>query len=268
MTLFDWIFGGIENPPIQGQWGPLHIAVMLACVACIIGFHFLVKHAKNQEKTRKVILYTLSGSVLFFEVSMRIVNLLKRFVFHIQDYVSDLSALEILIPRPWCAIACWLLIACVFVNKKFFYNFASLSALLCSVIYFAYPGVGFNSQYLLFDNWYSILTHALLLTTSITLIVLKFTDFKYKDFWKLALCFVATFAYGFIEIFVFKSYGDPMYFMPGGDIQAGILKISYGLYLFLYITLIVVYINAFYLVGDKANVKNFFKKVKGKLHKK
>ena len=268
MTFFDWLFGGIENPGIQGQWGPVHISIMLLCVACIVGFYFLVRHAKNKEKTRKVILYTLSGSVLFFEVTIRIVNLLKRFVFHIEDYVSDLSAFEILIPRPWCAISCWLLIACVFVNKKFFYNFASLSALLCSAIFFAYPGVGFNSQYLLFDNWYSILTHALLLTTSITLIVLKFTDFKYKDFWKVALGFIATFVYGFIEIFVFKSYGDPMYFMPNGDIQAGILKISYGLYLFLYITLIVVYVNVFYLIGDKANVKTFVQKVKEKLHKK
>ena len=99
--------------------------------------------------------------------------------------VMALDALWIIIPKPWCAVSCWLLIACVFVKKSWFYNFASLSALLCSVIFFSYPGVGYNNEHLLFENWYSILTHALLLTMSITLIVLKFTDFRYREIWKL-----------------------------------------------------------------------------------
>ena len=48
--------------------------------------------------------------------------------------------------------------------------------------------------------------------------------------------------------------------MPNGDIQADILKISYGLYLCLYILLIVVYVNVFHLIGDKAAVKAFFRR--------
>ena len=174
--------------------------------------------------------------------------------------MEGLSLLWIIMPKPWCAISCWALMFSVLIKKKFFYNYASLSALLCSVIFFSYPGVGFNNEYILFDNVYSIVTHALLLTMSITLITLKFTDFKYKDFWKFAVCFGVTFVYGLIEIYLLKLVADPMYFMPNGDIQAGILKISYGLYLFLYIFLIVVYTNAFYLVQDKQTVKNFFKK--------
>ena len=96
------------------------------------------------------------------------------------------------------------------------------------------------------------------------MIVLKFTSFRYKEFWKLAVCFALTFVYGLIEIYILKIQSDPMYFMPGGDIQAGILNISYGLYLFLYITLIVVYVNAFYLIEDRAAVKSFFSKLKRK----
>ena len=77
---------------------------------------------------------------------------------------------------------------------------------------------------------------------------------------KLAICFALTFVYGLVQIFILKTQEDPMYFMPNGDIQADILKISYGLYLFLYILLIVVYVNVFHIIGDKAAVKAFFKK--------
>jgi hypothetical protein len=98
----------------------------------------------------------------------------------------------------------------------------------------------------------------MLLTMSITLMVLKVTEFKYKHMWKLVLCFALTFGYGLLQIFVLKTQEDPMYFMPNGDIQADILKISYGLYLFLYIALIVVYVNVFHLIADKAAVKALF----------
>ena len=54
---------------------------------------------------------------------------------------------------------------------------------------------------------------------------------------------------------------EPMYFMPDGDIQADILKIPYALYLAGYIFLIVVYVNAFYLISDRKNVKQYFLKI-------
>ena len=53
-----------------------------------------------------------------------------------------------------------------------------------------------------------------------------------------------------------------MYFMPDGDIQADILRISYGLYLFAYIAVIVIYINTAYMLDDKAAVRNFFRRLK------
>ena len=156
---------------------------------------------------------------------------------------------------------CLLAFDCLqFVKKTFFYNFASLSGLLCAVIFFAYPGVGYNNEIILFENLYSIVTHALLLTMSVTLIVLKVTDFKYKHMGKLAICFMLTYVYGLVQIFLLKTQEDPMYFMPNGDIQADILKISYGLYLFLYIMLIVAFVNVFHVIGDKATVKAFFKR--------
>ena len=260
MTFTQWFFGGIENPRVENQWGPLHIATLVVCVALIIAFHFIVKKSKNPEKARRGIVCAMAGAIAFFEIASRFMYFMKLYYFQ-QPEMNGTGLLWILLPKPWCAISCWLLIACVFVKKTFFYNFASLSALLCSVIFFAYPGVGYNNQYLLFDNWYSILTHSLLLTMSISLIVLKVTNFRYREIWKLAICFVLTFAYGFLQIFVLKTQTDPMYFMPHGDIQEDILGISYGLYLFLYIALMLIYVNAFHLIDDKQTVKGFFRRL-------
>ncbi len=262
MSFHDWLFGAgvIDNPWEPHQWGFLHILTMVISILFIFAFSFITKNSKNKQKTAKIIIITLVSLILFFELTSRIVYCIKKYSLN-QTMMEGLSFLWILLPKPWCAISCWVLIASVLVNKKFFYNYASLSALLCSFIFFCYPGVGFNNKYILFDNLYSIVTHALLLTTSISLITLKFTDFSYKNFWKFALCFVITFIYGIIEIYVLKLSNDPMYFMPNGDIQAGILHIGYGLYLALYILLILIYTNAFYLIQDRKNVKSFFNKL-------
>ncbi len=247
MSFIDWLFGGVNNPYVDGRWGLLHILTLVICVGCIFGFYFIVKKAKNPEKMRSRIICTMAAAIAFFEIMIRFVRLMSLYYF--QQVAFDINTLAwVLIPRPWCAISCWLLMACVFVKKPFFYNFASLSALLCSVIFFSYPGVGYNSKYILFDNLYSIVTHALLLTMSITLIVLKFTDFRYKHMLKLVISFALTFVYALFLIYVLEIEPDPMYFMPGGDIQEDILGISYGLYLFLYCLLLVVYVNAFHLV--------------------
>lgn len=261
MTFSQWLFGGIENPFKAGQWGVLHIATLLACAMLIIGFYLIVKYAQNQERAKKIIVCSLVGAIAFFEIMIRFVYSVKLYYLH-QPEMNGVTWYWILLPKPWCAVSCWALIASVFVKKRFFYNFSSLSALLCAIIFFIYPGVGYNNEHLLFENWYSILTHALLLTTSITLMTLKIADFKYSEIWKVAVCFLLTFAYAFFEIFVLKVEPDPMYFMPGGDIQADILKIPYGLYLFGYITLIVVYINVAHMLSDKEKVKGIFAKRK------
>lgn len=251
MTFVQWLFGGIDNPYKAGQWGPLHIGTLLTCAALIIGFSLLVKHARNRERTKKIIVSSLLGAILFFEIMIRFVQCVKLYHLHLPE-MEGITLLWIILPKPWCAISCWALMASIFVKRRFFYNFASLSALLCSFIFFIYPGVGYNNEYLLFENWYSILTHALLLTTSITMMILQYTDFRYAEFWKTAVCFAATFVYAFVEIFLLHIQTDPMYFMPGGDIQAGILRMNYGLYIYLYVILLIVYINVPYIISRRS----------------
>ena len=137
-----------------------------------------------------------------------------------------------------------------------------MTALLCSLIFFVYPSVGFNNKYILFENLYSIATHSLLLITSITLITLKFTKFEYKTIWKEGICFAVILAYVFLEIYGLKIESDPMYFMPGNDVME-ILGLGYSAYLVVYILFIAIYFNIFYLIDDRKFVfKKFNKKEK------
>ena len=56
-----------------------------------------------------------------------------------------------------------------------------------------------------------------------------------------------------ITIYVLKIENDPLYFMPNGDIQ-DILSVTYPIYLAIYITFMTIYINLFYLIGDRKTV--------------
>ena len=81
MTFTQWLFGEIENPVINGRWGPLHIATLVICVLCIVGFHFLVKRSANKEKTTACILYTMAGLIAFLEIMIRFVYFMKLYYF-------------------------------------------------------------------------------------------------------------------------------------------------------------------------------------------
>lgn len=255
MTFKDWIYSSYPNPKINGQWGALHIITLLLCIGIIVTLALTLR--KRSLKARRIVLFSLAGLIFLFELTRRII------IFSQMTDITFNSFMGTLLPRPWCAIACWTIMIAVLVNKKTLYNFASFSALLCAIIFFAYPGVGFNNKYILFENLYSICTHALLLITSITFITLKFTKFEYKTIWKDLICYGVVLAYALLEIFVLKIESDPMYFMPGSDIQE-ILGIGYGAFLALYIIFIIIYINLFYLIDDRKNVKKLFKRKNAK----
>lgn len=260
MTFLDWLFeaGSFNNPYKAGQWGFLHILTLVLIVGAIVGSYFLVKYSKDKEKTAKTIILIFAITLSFFEFAQRAVYIVRRFYYNVSD-MEGLTLFWILIPKPWCAVACWTVVAAAFIKKKFLYNFASIQGLICTIIYFAYPGTGFNNEYIMFSNFYSIITHALLLTMSVLFIVFKYAKFEYKNIWKELICFVVVFGYGFLEIFVFKTFADPMYFMPSGDIQ-GILGVDYGVYLALYIGFLVVYTNVFYVISDYKTIKNLLVK--------
>lgn len=239
MDFKDWFFTNYPANSSVQAWGVGHILTLVGCIGIIIALALCLR--KKDEKTKRIVLWILTGLIILFEVVRRIANLSKN-----TDW-SFTSIMHILLPRPWCAIACWTLIVAAIVNKKFLYNFASITALLCAIIFFSYPGVGFRSPYFLFDDLYSVVTHCLLLVESITLMTLGFTDFKYKQFWKVGVCYAVILLYTFLEIYVLKIEADPMYFMPNNDVQ-DILGIGYGAYLTVYIIFTLFYFNLFPLI--------------------
>ncbi len=249
MTFKEWLFSSYDNPSISGQWGLGHIITLISCIALIVVIGIVMRG--RSLKSRRIVLYSLVGVIFAFEIARRVINFCKGVAPNVHDILYTL------LPRPWCAIACWSLIISIFVNKKWFYNFASITALLCALIFFAYPGVGFNNKYILFENLYSICTHSLLLVTSISLITMHFTSFKYKGAWRELICIAVVYIYSILEIYVLKISGDPLYFMPGNDILK-ILGVSWGVYLVIYILFMLVYLNTFYLIDDRSTVKSVF----------
>lgn len=246
MDLKDWIFSVYPpNSEINGAWGTLHILTLAFCILTIVALAFLFRN--KEEKTRRAVIIVIAGIILLFEISRRVINFTKH-----TDIDSD-AFLYFLLPRPWCAISCWFMMASVVANKKFLYNYASASALLCALIFFAYPMAGFNNKYLLFENVYSIMTHACLLVGSITMITLRFIDFEYKGAWKELICLLATYLYATVETLC-GIEGDPLYFMPGNDAQDILgMNNAYGVYLALYIAFIAVYFSAFYVTKWLSN---------------
>ena len=155
--------------------------------------------------------------------------------------------LKTLLPRPGCAISVWLVFIAVIVDKKFFYNFASIIAILCGFIFFVYPEAGYNNQYILFENVYSIFSHTVFSAAAICFITYGFTDFDYKDGIKELICLAVLLVYTFLEIYVLKTEPDPFYFMPKNEVQE-IIGMSYTLYLPCYLAFIVVYFALFYVL--------------------
>ena len=262
MTFNEWFFGknsaintGFDNPSVNMQWKLPHILVLLTCIATIITIACIFR--KKSDRARKIVLWVLVGAILFFEVIRRVKNIISMVI---SNNLALDDWLYTLLPRPWCAISCWSLIIAATFNKKYLYNVASSTALLCAIIFFAYPSAGFNNTLMEFENIYSISTHSLLLVTSISMITLKFTDFRYKDFWKDMICLAVIMVYACIEIWILKISDNPLYFLPmeGNEVQE-ILGLGSTLYIIVYWAFLALFINLFYLINDR---KNVFKKHK------
>lgn len=239
MTLHDWIYSEYPaNAAINGRYGPLHIGVMLLCVGLIL----IIACLRNKsDKVRYRTLLILAASIAVLEIARRVINLSRG--------VDSLSGLAyILLPRPWCAISCWVTMAAVATRKKLLYNFSAMISLLCALVFFAYPSVGFNHRVILFENFYSIATHSLLLITSVSMMTLGFTDFRYEkqQIKKTAAMLACVYGYAAAEILL-KIEPDPLYFMPGNEVQA-FLGVGYGPFLVIYVVFLAFYFSVFYLV--------------------
>lgn len=241
MTFLDWLYSRYpENSAYNGRYGFLHISVMAGMVLLSALFYLFFR--KNSLKCRENVIKVLAVLVLVFEITRRVINISRG----ITDFDN---LLYVLLPRPWCAISCWFLIFTAFLKKTSLYNFTAANALLCALIFFSYPAVGFNDRYILFENVYSIGTHALLFVSALTAISLGLTDYqiKKKTIFPFIIMILSVFAYAFIEIFLLRIEPDPLYFMKGNDVQ-NFLGVNYPSYLVIYVVFLAVYFSLFYLV--------------------
>ena len=239
MKFIEWIYSTYPNPYKDGHYGLLHILSLVLIAVFVIASTIILRNRSN--KTKRGVLFVLALILIDFELARRVINLCKT---------SNLDlnlVLKILLPRPGCAISCWLVVIAVLVNKKQVYNLASLVSVLCGAIFFVYPGAGYNNEYILFENLYSIVTHVVFFTTAICFITYGFVDFKYKNIWKDLIGLAIVVVYAFLEIYLLKIEPDPFYFMPNNDVQE-IIGMGYNLYLPFYLAFVVVYVNLYYFI--------------------
>ena len=150
MSFYEWLFSTYENPRINGEWGPLHVSVLVACILLIVTISLCFRGTRaNLIKQKRAVLWVMVGTILFFGVVRRVIGICKM------DSFDMTLFLKIMLPRQWCAISCWMVIIAMIVNKKFFYNFASITSILCTLVFFAYPGAGFIYKYVLL-HYYKI----------------------------------------------------------------------------------------------------------------
>lgn len=251
MTFKDWIYGtGFDNPTINGEWGPLHITTLIICIGLIVGISIFFKN--KDEKTKRKVLLIIAGILFFFEITRRIVNITNPITF------TKYNLLWVLLPRPGCAISVWLVMLSPVINKKWFYNFASIVSILCGIVFFAYPGAGFLNKYILFENLYSIVSHSLFFIGSFLIVTLKLANFNYRNVKKELICLGVLVVYSVFEMFVLtkNSSGapletDPFFTLPGNDVQEIIGIKNHALYLVLYTLFVAIYSSSFYFFNRK-----------------
>ena len=251
MTFKQWLYGNdFNNPKIDGQWGTLHIITLIICVLLMVGITLLFR--KKDEKTKRIVLIVIASILLFFEITRRIINITNPITF------TKYNLLWVLLPRPGCAISVWLVILAPIIHKKWFYNFTSMISIICALIFFAYPGAGFNNQYILFENLCSIVTHSLFFIGAIVILTLNLSLFNYKNVKNELISLACLIIYCVLEMFVLTKNAnkdpleaDPFYILPNNEVQEIVSINNYTVFLILYILFFALYFASFYLLSIK-----------------
>ena len=250
MTFRQWLLSELPNPSAD-PYNWKYLVALVFVVGFVVTSTLLLKN--KSQKTKWIVLLVLASLIAFLEVTRRGINFYKT-----TDWTLKNIA-HILLPRPGCAISCWLVMLAVFINKKWAYSFASMISLLCGTAFFASPGAGFNHQFVQFEELYSMLTHTLFYTCALCFVTYRMAEFKFSQVKQQAICFGVLICYVAFEMLC-KIESDPFYFMPGGDVQE-IVGLPYGAFLPLFFVFNTVFFLAFYLIDDRKTVKQFCNKL-------
>ena len=75
MTFKEWLFSTYPNPKINGEWGPLHITVLVLAIAFIVASSIFFK--KASYKTKFSTLCVMAGILIFFGLTRRVIGFIK-----------------------------------------------------------------------------------------------------------------------------------------------------------------------------------------------
>ena len=75
MSFLDWLYSSYPNPHVDGEWGPLHISVLVLAIAFIVCSSILLKN--KSEKTKRIVLFVMAAIILLFGIIRRVVGLIK-----------------------------------------------------------------------------------------------------------------------------------------------------------------------------------------------
>jgi len=250
MSFIDWLFGQGNSalPTSEYLYGTRHLIVLGVVVFAIVALTLLLR--KKDEKTKLKLLTVSAWIFLFWEISTRIINLIKT------TDCSFLSILEIILPMHICSVMVWVFIVAGFTKKQWLINFAVIGGLLATVSYLLYPAVGLNMKYITFDALYSIFSHSLGCVVCVCSLTLGIVKFEKRYIWTTFLCFGVMFLWGTIlNLFIFPG-ANFMYLCQNPLGFDTIIP-----YQIVFAIAFVVYISTFYLVAEIAR-KHRVKKAK------
>ena len=229
-----------ENNPILEQseymYGTRHLLILL-CVT-ILAVMLSIIFSSKSKKSQQILLYVLAGILLFFEISIRIVNLIV-----ISEY-SFKNIATIILPREICSIMVWVFIITIFTKKQVLYNFSVIGGLLATVIFLLYPAVGLNRTYMSFACIYSVVSHMIAFIYGVLMLSFGLVRFEFNKIWHIYLCFVIMFLWGVLLDFVIFP-GENYMYLINDPLQLNV-KVPYQI---IYGIALVIYVAIYYIVS-------------------
>ena len=238
MTFMDWLKNE-NNPRLDKSeylYGPRHIMLLVITVLLCFGIYFLFR--KRSDKTKRIMFTVCVTILLLFEIATRVVNL-----WFAESYTLE-NVAKIILPMHICSVMVWVFIIAVYRNNKMLLRYSAIAGLLATFAFLAYPAVGINQKYMAFTNVYSTFSHMLGFVLCVSLMSLRYVDFRFKHIWQPYLCLIIMFTYGYLLNWHIFPGSDYMY-MRNDPLELGL---SFP-YQYLYCGILVVYVFMFYFIN-------------------
>ena len=190
---------------------------------------------KATQKQKNGFLWVMFGILLAFEIVSMSLELIEG-----GNYM-------VFIPMHFSTIMLWMVVLVIGTKNQHLLNIAGMGGILAGLGFFANPVVGFNAEVLKFGNYYSIITHGIVMISGIFITACGYAKYKWKYSWSMALFIVFVYVYSFFQNFVWFEDTNYLYY------SINVLPIPYGWFLTLYIMLLLTYFTSFYLIYEKSH---------------